>query len=160
SHKPAIVLPGGRCASSTRLSASINAQATTRVSLLAAMPTDASLLLGRNDGAHSRPIIAFDRDLLLCEIAGQNAVAALAQPGADRDRALGLFHCSQTVHLAVGRIARALGGPADAVEGDRTLVAVGGLPGLADRHYDAAPIGVLARDRGLYQRRVGNRHRD
>ena len=34
------------------------------------------------------------------------------------------------------------------------------LAGLADRHDDAAPIGVLAGDRGLHQRRIGDRHRD
>ena len=49
---------------------------------------------------------------------------------------------------------------ADAAEPDRQLVAVGGLAGLADRHHDAAPIGVLAGDRGLHQRRIGDRHRD
>jgi hypothetical protein len=42
----------------------------------------------------------------------------------------------------------------------RQPVAVGGLAGLADRHDDAAPIGVLAGDRGLHQRRIGDRHRD
>ena len=40
------------------------------------------------------------------------------------------------------------------------LVAVGGLAGLADRHHHAAPIGVLAGDRGLHQRRIRDRQRD
>ncbi len=45
-------------------------------------------------------------------------------------------------------------------EADRQQVALGGLAGLAHRHDDAAPIGVLAGDRGLHQRRIGDRHAD
>src|SRR3546814_6204045 len=45
-------------------------------------------------------------------------------------------------------------------EADRKAVAVGGFAGLAHRHHDAAPVRVLARDRGLHQRRVGDCERD
>ena len=45
-------------------------------------------------------------------------------------------------------------------EPDRQPVAVGRLAGLADGHDDAAPIGVLAGDRRLDQRRIGDRQRD
>ena len=48
----------------------------------------------------------------------------------------------------------------DAAEADRELVAVGRLAGLADGHDHAAPVGVLAGDRGLDQRRVGDGQAD
>src|SRR5690606_39330038 len=47
-----------------------------------------------------------------------------------------------------------------AAEADREPVAVGRLPGLADGHHHATPVGVLAGDRGLDQRRVGDREAD
>ena len=51
-------------------------------------------------------------------------------------------------------------GDADVAEIDVELVALGLLAGLADRHHDAAPVGVLARAGGLDQRRIGDRERD
>ena len=51
-------------------------------------------------------------------------------------------------------------GDADLAEADVELVALGLLAGLADRHHDAAPIGVLAGAGGLDQRRIGDRERD
>ena len=48
----------------------------------------------------------------------------------------------------------------DPVKPDREPVTVGGFAGLADRHYDAAPVGVLAGNGGLHQRRVGDGKRD
>ena len=51
-------------------------------------------------------------------------------------------------------------GDTDVAEPDRQQVAVGRLAGLADRHDHAAPIGVLAGDRRLDQRRIGDRQRD
>src|SRR5690606_26987909 len=47
-----------------------------------------------------------------------------------------------------------------AAEADRQLVAVRRLPGLADRHDHAAPVGVLTRNSGLHQRGVGDGEAD
>ena len=41
-----------------------------------------------------------------------------------------------------------------------SLSRIGLLAGLADGHDDAAPVGVLAGDRRLHQRRIGDRHGD
>src|SRR3546814_8976773 len=51
-------------------------------------------------------------------------------------------------------------GNLDAADRDRQPVAVGLLAGLADRHDDAAPIGIAAGDRRLDQRRVGDGEAD
>ncbi len=114
----------------------------------------------RSSPLRLRPVVAVDRDIFLGEIAGQHAVAALAETERDLDLDLRVLHRRGYFRLVVGRIARAALGDADAVERDRQLVAVGGLAGLADRHHHAAPIGVLAGDRGLHQRRIRHRHRD
>src|SRR3981081_1002462 len=111
-------------------------------------------------GSDSRPVIAVDRNIFLGEVAGQHAVATLAETEGDPDLDLRVLHRVRYRFLAIGRIARAAFGDADAVEGDRKLVAVGGLAGLADRHHHTAPIGVLAGDRGFYQWRVRHRHRN
>jgi hypothetical protein len=60
--------------------------------------------------------------------------------------------------IALDRIA--IGGDGDAAEADREPVAVRRFARLADRHDDAAPVGVLARDGGLDQRRVGDGQAD
>src|SRR5882724_7407470 len=99
----------------------------------------------------SRPVIAVDRNVFLGEVAGQHAVAAFAEAEPDLDLDLRVLHRPRYFRLVIGRIARATAGDADAVERDRELVAVGGLAGLADRHHHAAPIGILAGDRGLHQ---------
>src|SRR5580658_9931822 len=51
-------------------------------------------------------------------------------------------------------------GDANLAEPDIELVTLCLLARLADRHDDAAPIGVLAAAGGLDQRRIGDRHRD
>ena len=82
----------------------------------------------------------------------------LPRPSATFSADLRLLHVGRDRRLVIGRIARALVRDADAAEPDRQPVAVGRLAGLADRHHDAAPIGVLAGDRRLDQRRIGDRH--
>ena len=110
--------------------------------------------------ASARAVVAVDRDVFLGEVAGEHAVAAFAEPERDFQRDLRLLHRRGHRRLVIGRIARALVRDADAAEPDRQPVAVGRLAGLADRHHHAAPIGVLAGDRGLHQRRIGDRQRD
>src|SRR3954449_1034672 len=99
-----------------------------------------------------RPVIPVDRDILLGEVAGQHAIAALAEAERDLDRDLRRLHRLRHLSLVIGRIACAALGDADAVEGDRQLVAIGRLARLADRHHHATPIGVLAGNRRLHQR--------
>src|SRR4051812_42072743 len=85
-----------------------------------------------NRGASdSRSVIPVDRDILLGEVAGQHAVAALAEAERDLDRDLRRLHRFRHLRLVIGRIARAALGDADAVEGDRELVAVRRLSCLA-----------------------------
>src|SRR5258708_31225159 len=103
----------------------------------------------------SRPVVAIDRDIFLGEVAGQHAVAALAEAERDSDLDLRVLHRRRNLRFVIGRIARATAGDADAVERDRELVAVGGLARRADPHHPAAPIGVLAAARGLPPRPAG-----
>src|SRR5271156_4403688 len=84
-------------------------------------------------------IIAVDRDVFFGQVAGQHAVAALAQSKRDFERDFGPLHYRGDFDLVVSEVALALVGDADAAEPDRQLVAVGGLAGFADRHDDAAP---------------------
>ena len=68
--------------------------------------------------------------------------------------------CAATGAFVIARHRAALGGDPDAADRDRQPVAVGLLAGLADRHDDAAPIGVARGDRGLDQRRIADREAD
>src|SRR3954454_12388119 len=99
-----------------------------------------------------RSVVPVDRDVFLGEIAGQYAIAALAHSERDADLNFWVLHRSRHFGFIVGRSARASAGDANAVERNRELVSVGGFAGLADRHHHPAPIGVLSRDRGFYQR--------
>src|SRR5207342_2196498 len=92
----------------------------------------------------SRAIVAVDRNVFLGEIAGQHAVGAAAKTDLDLEGYSRALHRLRHHALVIGRVARAFVRHADAVEPDRELVAVGWLSGLANRHDDAAPIGVLA----------------
>src|SRR5262249_34947279 len=105
-----------------------------------------------------RTVVAVDGDVLLGEVAGQDAVPAAAETDRHLELDLRVLHRLRDLGLVVRGMARALVRAADAAEPDRELIAVGGLAGLADRHYHAAPIGILAGDRGFHQRRIGNRH--
>src|SRR5580704_15830923 len=101
--------------------------------------------------ARSRSVIAIDCNIFLGEVAGEHAVASAAHAERHLEPDDLLLHRRGHFGLVVVGIAHALVGDPDAVEPDRQTVAVGGLAGLAYRHDDAAPIGVLAGDRGLHQ---------
>src|SRR5205085_353183 len=62
--------------------------------------------------------------------------------------------------LAIGGIAHAFPGDRHPADRDLELVAHGLLARFADRHDDPAPIGILAGDRRLDQRRIGDCHAD
>src|SRR6478735_11397611 len=98
SQSPASVLPAGRCAISTRLSASTSAHATTSVSLRSAI------------GVRSGSVIPVDGDIFLGKVAGQDAVAALAEAERDLDRDLRRLHRLRYLGLVIGRIAGAAPG--------------------------------------------------
>src|SRR3954447_1620291 len=115
SHKPASVLPGGRCAIRTRLSTSTSAQATTKTSFSGTATNPPRVVPA------SRPIVAVDGDVLLGEVAGQHPVAALAEAERDLDLDLRVLHRGGNLGLVVRRIARAAFCDADAVERDREL---------------------------------------
>ena len=90
----------------------------------------------------------------------QTFARALPIPSLALNDDLLLLHVGRGRGLVVGGIAQALMGDADVAEIDVELVALGLLAGLADRHHDAAPVGVLAGAGGLHQRRIGDRERD
>src|SRR5579883_858409 len=99
-----------------------------------------------------RTIVAADRHIFLRKIAcphGGLAVAE-AQIGANFD--LVRAHELRQLGFIIGRVARAILGHTHAVEPDRELIALGPLARFADRHHDAAPIGVLTRDRRFNER--------
>src|ERR1700704_879902 len=136
SHRPAIDLPAGRSAISTRPSASMSAQAPTRTTLrLTACST------GNPSGiAISRSIIAVDGDIFLGEVAGEDAVTPAPQAERHLKTDLGFFHHRRNLGFVIGRIAFPPMGHPNAAEPDREPVAIGRLAGFADRHDDAAPI--------------------
>src|ERR1700730_466716 len=144
SHRPARCLPAGRWASSTRPSGSISATAATRT-------------IGR---AGSAAVAAVDVDVAMRQVAGPYGGMAGAEPEIDRDMDLAPVHVLADRPLAIARHRAALGGDLDDADRDRQAVALGLLAGLADRHDDAAPIGVARGDRGLDQRRVADRQAD
>ena len=83
-----------------------------------------------------------------------------AQPEIDRDPNLAAVHMLADRAFAIAGYRAALGGDLDAADRDRQPIALGLLAGLADRHDDAAPIGVACGNRGLDQGRVGDREPD
>src|ERR1700743_3981777 len=87
------------------------------------LPIDGSA--GARDSGRPAPasgtVVAIDGDVFLGEIAGQHAVAALAEAERDLDLDLRLLHRRRDFRLVVGRIARAAVCDANAVEGDREL---------------------------------------
>src|SRR6185437_28828 len=105
----------------------------------------------------SAPIIAVDADITVRQVAGVDRRASGAEADADADFELLPFHVGAGRRLVIGSGALALLGHEVRAEGDRQPVAVGGLAGLADGHHHPAPIGILAGDRGLDQRRIGDR---
>ena len=95
-------------------------------------------------------------------VRSQVHTVACAAPEAEIDADVDLvaLHVGGGRCLGIVRVPLAAMGDADVAEPDRQEVAIGRLAGLADGHDDAAPIGVLAGDRRLDQRRIGDGQRD
>src|SRR5205085_1359798 len=119
--------------------------------------TAATRMIGR---AASAAVAAVDVDVAMRQVAGPNRRPARANAELDRDADLATRHMVADRAFAITRHRAALGGDLDAADRDRQSVALGLLPGLADRHDDAAPIGVARGDRGLDQGRVADRQPD
>src|SRR5580692_8175030 len=83
-------------------------------------------------GYRSTAIVAIDCHIFLGEVAGEHAVAALAEAERNLHGDFRLFHRGRDRGLIVGRIALPLVRDADAAEPDRQPVTVGRLARLAD----------------------------
>src|SRR4029078_6474066 len=108
----------------------------------------------------SAAIGAVDVDVAMGEIAGpyRGAARAHADIRFDDDRAA--LHMGHDLFLAIVGCPHAVLGELHPTDPDLELVTDRLLAGFADRHDDAAPIGVLARNRRLDQRRIGDGHGD
>src|SRR6266446_7270206 len=142
SHSPAIDLPSGRSASRTRPSTSISATATTRTTGLSA------------------PIAAIDVDIAVGQIAGPHGRPPPPDAEIDLDVEIAPGHVAGDRRLVIAGHRPALLADPRAADRDHQAVAIGFLTGLADRHDDAAPIGVTGGERGLDQRRVADGEAD
>src|SRR6516162_10115997 len=140
SHRPAIDLPAGRSASSTRPSGSTSATAATST-------------IG---GEASAAIAGIDVDVAVGQIAGPHCRLAAADTDTDidHDSYLAPLHVLGHGRLVIARDRTAPCGDRDAADRDRQALGVDLLAGSADRHDDPAPIGVAGRKRGLDQWRV------
>src|SRR5690606_37962105 len=104
----------------------------------------------------SAPVVGVDGDVAVGEVAGPHRGAAAADAEIHGDVDLLALHVLRHRRLVAARHHLAVLGHAHAADGDGKAVAVGALAGLAHRHDDAAPVGVLAGNGGLHQRRVGD----
>jgi len=98
------------------------------------------------------PVRPVDVDIAMRQVAGPNGGLALAETDIDGDLHLAPLHVVDDRRLVVAIDHAAVARHPGAAHGDGQLVAVGRLARLAHRHDDAAPIRVLAGDRGLHQR--------
>src|SRR6516165_5368428 len=144
SHSPAIDLPGGRWASSTRPSASISATAATSTT----------------GGEASAAVAGIDVDVAVGQIAGPYRRLAAADTDIDGDRDLAAFHVLGNRGLVITGHRPAVGEDRPTADRDRQPAGVDLLPGSADRHDDAAPIRIAGRKRSLDQGRVADRQAD
>jgi hypothetical protein len=94
------------------------------------------------------------------EVAGPHGRAALAEADidADLDRLAPEVRGDGGFVIALDRIA--IGATAMPPKRIESRSRSAGFAGLADRHDDAAPVGVLAGDGGLDQRRIGDGQAD
>src|SRR5689334_7344051 len=101
----------------------------------------------RRSESSSTPVVGIDLDVAMGEVAGPDPRLAAADSDIDLDLDIAALDVLGDRRLVILRDALALSGDQHAADLDGELVAIGLLAGLADRHDDAAPIGVLAGDR-------------
>src|ERR1700730_6467891 len=99
-------------------------------------------------------VVAVDSDIFLGQIARETPVPPAAESERDFERDLRLLHCARDCGLIVVGIALSFMRDTDAAKPDREPVTIGRFAGLADSHHDSAPVGVLAGDRSLDERRI------
>src|SRR6202048_1305871 len=98
----------------------------------------------------SGPVIAVDGDILLRQIAGENAVAPAPQPERHLDRNFPLPHDRGDGRLVIVGVTLPLARDPDAAEPDRKPVAIRRFSSLADGHHAPSPVRVFSRDRRPY----------
>src|SRR5205807_4316344 len=102
-------------------------------------------------GTELTAIVAIDGDVLLGEVAGEHPIASSPHTERYLEQDLRLLHQGGYRVLVIARLAFPFVGDPDAAEPDREAVAIGRLPGLADRHHHTPPIGVFAGYCSLHQ---------
>src|SRR5262249_30712115 len=144
SRRPAIDLPSGRCASSTRPSGSISATAATRTTGLSA----------------SAAVAAVDIDVAMRQVAGPDRRAAGADAQIDSHMDLAPGHMLADRPFAIPWHRATIGGDLDAADRDRQPVSLGLFSRFADRHDNAPPIGIARRYRCFDQWGIADRQAD
>src|SRR5690606_40821197 len=99
-----------------------------------------------------RAIVPVDLEVAFGQVAGPHRGRGAPRADMDGDVDLVVLHIGAHDRLVVVRRRRAVDGGDVGTETDGQTVAIDGLLGLAHRHDDAAPVGVLAGDGGLDQR--------
>src|SRR5690606_39762749 len=107
--------------------------------------------------SRSRAVVSVDLDVAFGQVAGPDGGRGAPRADMDGDVDLIVLHIGAHDRLVVVRRRGAVDGGDVGTEADGQTVAVDGLLGLASRHDDAAPVGVLAGDGGLDQGAVGDR---
>src|SRR5579875_3120678 len=124
SHNPAIGLPGGRSASSTRPSASTSAAAATSTTGTAAAATP-----GAPGQPSSAAIAAIDIDIAVGQIAGPYRGRARPDPEIDRDHDVAPLHMGGNRGFVIAGNRTAPGGDRDAADRDRQALGIDPLAG-------------------------------
>src|SRR6516164_4395939 len=144
SHSPAIDLPGGRWASSTRPSASISATAATSTT----------------GGEASAAVAGIDVDIAVGQIAGPHRRLAAADADIDGDLDFATAHMGSDRRLVIAWYRTTISEDRQIADRDSQAIGIDLFAGLPHRHDDAAPIGVAGRKCGLDQWRVADRQAD
>src|SRR5262245_61673786 len=108
----------------------------------------------------SGSVVGIDLDIPVREVARPDPRAALPYADVDRDADVLPLDMGGDRRLVIVRATLALFRDHDPADLDAELVAVGFLAGLPHSHDDAAPVCILAGDRGLHQGRVGDGEAD
>src|SRR5215472_6194498 len=142
SHNPAIDLPAGRSASSTRPSASTSATAATST-------------IGT-----STAVAGIDVDVAVGQITSPYRRFAAADTDIDCDRDFVTLHVLGDRRLVIARNRAAIGKDREAADRDCQAVRIDLLTGSTHRHDDTAPIWVTGRKCRLDQWGIADRQAD
>mmetsp|Transcript_22687 Transcript_22687/g.37293 ORF Transcript_22687/g.37293 Transcript_22687/m.37293 type:complete len:221 (+) Transcript_22687:584-1246(+) len=104
----------------------------------------------------SRPIIRVYVDISVGQIAGPNGHLSGPHPNIRADANVVGFHMLRRLLFRVVRADPSLVRDQSVAKPDRQCVSIRWCAGLANRHHDPAPVGVLTRDRGFDEGGIGN----